>query len=89
MSFGPNPENVKQQNNIAEKNNEQGGQTPSTATNTSFDTGAGAGATGFDEPATGSVSLSNPEVGGPATPIYPPDGPADGTSKPGDDTIAS
>ena len=92
MSQGPNPEVVKQYSETSpehEQNQGEGGLTPSSAVNTSMETGAGEGATGFDSPAEGSQWLSNPEVGGPATPIYPPDGPADGTSKPGDDTIAS
>jgi hypothetical protein len=55
---------------------EFGGKTPSTAPNTSWETGAGEGATGFDVPATGSIALSNPEVDGPAhaEPYYPPGG---------------
>jgi|GEM_PF-3799743 len=55
---------------------QMGGVTPSSAPNTSYETGAGDETTGFDSPATGSISLSNPEVDGPlhSDPYYPPGG---------------
>ena len=52
------------------------GKTPSTAPNTSMETGAGEGATGFDSPAVTSSYLPNTEVGGPelGEPYFPPGG---------------
>ncbi|MEN9937389.1 MAG: hypothetical protein RLZZ387_3968 [Chloroflexota bacterium] len=55
-----------------------GGEQVSSAPNTSFDTGAGRGSTGYDSPPEqgGSVSLTNSEVQGTAhlDPYYPPGG---------------
>ncbi|GIV96655.1 MAG: hypothetical protein KatS3mg057_1312 [Herpetosiphonaceae bacterium] len=57
-----------------EQRHQAGERTPSSAPNTSFETGAGAAATGFDSPAIGSVNLPNPEVEGVEhqMPYYPP-----------------
>ena len=88
MSQGPNPETVRQYTDATTEGDQAAdGLTPSSAPNTSFDTGAGDGTAGFDSPLDESRWLSNPDVGGPATPYYPPDGPSDGTStKPIDHT---
>jgi hypothetical protein len=68
--------NVPHPNGEAEPGSDFGGKQTSSATNTSFETGAGVGATGYDSPPTGSVNLGNTEVEGPthAEPYYPPGG---------------
>lgn len=58
---------------------EFGGKQASTAPNTSFDTGAGEGAVGYDSPPQGSQWLGNTEVAGSehADPYFPPGGAPD------------
>ncbi len=62
-----------------EDQSEFGGRQRSTAPNTSFGTGAGEGAVGYDSPPVGSQWLGNTEVAGVehADPYFPPGGPAD------------
>ena len=59
--------------------NEQRGKTPSTATNASWETGAGEGSVGFDSPGDESRWLSNADVADSPNrqPYYPPGGGAD------------
>ena len=92
MNQGPNPETVKQvseANAEADQHADAGERRPSSAPNTSLETGAGDGTVGFDSPADESRWLSNTDVDDSAIPYYPPDGPRDGPSSKPDDTDAA
>lgn len=62
MSQGPTSNRERGLSTGGESGRVQGGKTPSTAPNNSFDTGAGDDLTGFDSPPVTSSQLGNSDV---------------------------